>query len=108
MSDVTISEEEFLRLKRLAGEVDEKPDVAMCATTGHAWQSIGGSNAGCENPDCSCSVAVYTCSLCGECDYGERDRQDTWDKCQDRAEWHAEAIRRAEEAEQDAQWLLPL
>ncbi|QIG70199.1 hypothetical protein EVB87_099 [Rhizobium phage RHph_N28_1] len=88
MSEVTISEEEFRRLKALAGEADEpKPSVTMCSLTGHAWQSYGGANAGCEMPECDCSVAVYQCALCGDFDYGERDRQETHDNCFARKEW---------------------
>ncbi|QIG74733.1 hypothetical protein EVC12_098 [Rhizobium phage RHph_I42] len=88
MSEVTISEEEFRRLKALAGEADEpKPSVTVCSLTGHAWQSFGGKNAGCENPDCDCSIAVYQCALCGACDYGARDTQETYDNCSVRKEW---------------------
>lgn len=103
MSDVTISEEEFRRLKAIAGEVDEKPDATMCALTGHAWQSFGGANAGCEDPDCGCSVAVYKCALCGDCDYGERERQKTHDDCYHRSEWLEEqaALKEVEDEERD-------
>lgn len=39
---------------------------------GHDWQSVGGCNAGC-HAECGCSVPVYTCSRCGDCDYGDND-----------------------------------
>jgi len=31
---------------------------------------IGGKNAGCSLADCSCSVPVYRCRFCNDCDYG--------------------------------------
>jgi hypothetical protein len=40
-----------------------------CTTAGHDWKSIGGANCGC--PDGYCSVPVYECKRCGDCDYGE-------------------------------------
>ncbi len=46
---------------------------ATCAEVGHRWEPVGGSNAGCDD-ECSCSVAVYSCKVCGDCDYGEPDR----------------------------------
>lgn len=38
----------------------------------HSWEFKGGRNAGCSD-DCICSVPVYTCGHCGDCDYGEND-----------------------------------
>lgn len=38
--------------------------------SGHDWQSIGGCNAGCDDI-CRCSIPVYHCSRCGDCDYGD-------------------------------------
>lgn len=46
--------------------------AATCAEVGHDWKFIGGTNAGCSR-DCSCSVAVHTCTKCGDCDYGDTD-----------------------------------
>lgn len=54
---------EIRRLERLAAS-------ATCADLGHAWKSIGGSNAGC-NDTCACSVPVHECARCGDCDYGD-------------------------------------
>jgi hypothetical protein len=45
---------------------------ATCAEVGHRWKSLGGCNAGCE-PWCACSVPVYECEVCGDCDYGENE-----------------------------------
>lgn len=39
---------------------------------GHAWRSLGGCNAGCDE-DCCCSVPVNFCSRCGDCDYGDNE-----------------------------------
>lgn len=37
---------------------------------GHDMQSTGGCNADCHKW-CCCSVPVYKCSRCGDCDYGD-------------------------------------
>lgn len=42
---------------------------------GHNMRHIGGCNAGCHE-DCGCSVPVYACSLCGDCDYGDNNDAD--------------------------------
>lgn len=47
--------------------------AATCAEAGHRWEFRGGSNAGCDD-ECSCSVAVHSCTVCGACDYGQPDR----------------------------------
>ncbi|TCU34121.1 hypothetical protein [Rhizobium azibense] len=74
MSTVTISEEEFYRLKEKAGEITN-PDPAQCREKGHTWKFLGCTNAGC-NRDCGCSVDVHQCIVCGDCDYGETDAAD--------------------------------
>ena len=41
---------------------------------GHDMHHIGGCNAGCDlGNDCWCSVPVFKCSRCSECDYGENE-----------------------------------
>ena len=40
-----------------------------CRANRHNWKLIGGRQAGC-NKDCTCSVPVYECADCGDCDYG--------------------------------------
>ena len=42
-----------------------------CWGGGHAWESIGGCNCGCE--DGRCSVPVLCCTRCGDCDYGDNE-----------------------------------
>lgn len=46
--------------------------VAPCREVGHRWKFYGGRNAGCSE-DCSCSVPVYRCERCGDCDYGDNE-----------------------------------
>lgn len=54
---------EVLRLER---EVAAGP----CRENGHSWAFLGGRNAGCDDA-CQCSVPVYQCTKCGDCDYGD-------------------------------------
>jgi hypothetical protein len=49
-----------------------------CRILGHRWRHKGGKNCGCEWRDedggistGSCSVPVYECEACGDCDYGD-------------------------------------
>ena len=49
-----------------------------CNVLGHNWAFRGGANCGCEGPhedggrwSGTCSVPVYECSACGDCDYGD-------------------------------------
>lgn len=41
-----------------------------CRQYGHSWKHHGGRNAGCSDL-CSCSIPVYICEKCGDCDYGD-------------------------------------
>lgn len=41
-----------------------------CKDFGHDWYFHGGRNAGC-GEGCNCSVPVYSCRKCGDCDYGD-------------------------------------
>lgn len=41
-----------------------------CAENGHEMAFAGGANCGCFDGSC-CSVEVYVCIHCGECDYGD-------------------------------------
>ena len=59
--------------------------TATCQEIGsHDWQSTGGANCGCvfmyidddhtqQHVAGQCSVPVYTCTRCGDCDYGRND-----------------------------------
>jgi hypothetical protein len=52
-----------------------------CQDGKHDWQRIGGANAGC-GKDCSCSVPVYECAICGDCDYGDNaEAREIMDEC---------------------------
>lgn len=49
-----------------------------CSVLGHRWAFRGGRNCGCEGTDAegyrwtgSCSMPVYECEACGDCDYGD-------------------------------------
>lgn len=51
---------------------------AGCAEVGHRWVHIGGRNCGCGQ----CSIPVYECSRCKDCDYGENaEARDKIAKC---------------------------
>lgn len=53
-----------------------------CAEAGHVWAFAGGKNAACDEDSCGCSVPVYQCSVCGDCDYGDNDEaRDILRKC---------------------------
>ena len=45
-----------------------------CTILGHVWVHSGGRNCGCQ--DGCCSVPVYECSACGDCDYGDNPETD--------------------------------
>jgi hypothetical protein len=45
-----------------------------CHVLGHRWKFIGASNCGCS--DGNCSVPVYECDVCGDCDYGQSREAD--------------------------------
>lgn len=54
------------------GRLLEALIVPSCAEVGHSWRHIGGKNAGCEiGNGCGCSVPVYECTRCHDCDYGD-------------------------------------
>jgi hypothetical protein len=53
---------EVARLERLAA-------TANCREVGCDMQHSGGMNCGCE--DGSCSVPAFSCSRCGDSDYGD-------------------------------------
>ena len=43
-----------------------------CKDYGHTWKFFGGRNAGCGD-GCGCSIPVYVCTKCDDCDYGDND-----------------------------------
>ena len=53
---------EVVRLERIAA-------TATCREMGCDMRHSGGANCGCEGG--SCSVPVYVCARCGDCDYGD-------------------------------------
>lgn len=63
---------------RLKGEIAQGP----CKEYGHTWQHIGGANCGCIGGQCS--VPVYQCSKCSDCDYGDNpEANDKRARCED-------------------------
>jgi hypothetical protein len=57
-------------LRRLIAEASVLAGGAHpCMVLGHVWVHIGGRNCGCDGG--GCSVPVYECSACGDCDYGD-------------------------------------
>lgn len=45
-----------------------------CTALGHKWKFSGGANCGCD--DGNCSVPVFECEVCGDCDYGRNAEAD--------------------------------
>jgi hypothetical protein len=66
------AEAEAARLKRAIA-------AAPCDEVGHRWKFLGGKNACCRDDDpdlrCACSIPVYECEACGDCDYGDNDEE---------------------------------
>lgn len=73
-------------MRGLAKQIDEARDqlarleraakAATCREMGrHDWKLLGGKNAGC-GEGCGCSVMVYECARCGDCDYGDNEEAD--------------------------------
>lgn len=66
----------------------ERDFIFVGCERGHDMKHVGGKNAGCSH-DCGCSVPVYVCTRCGDCDYGDNDEAkqtmadcaETWCKC---------------------------
>lgn len=78
--------------------------AAPCAEVGHRWQHLGGKSAGCCD-DCRCSIPVYVCEVCGDCDYGDNDKAlETLATCAtERLDLLGSAIQAAIEAEKSTQ-----
>ena len=64
--------ERIAALKAEADRLQRILDSGSCAE-GHSWKHIGGCNASCEErgENCACSIPVYECEVCGDCDYGD-------------------------------------
>lgn len=68
---------EVERLERAAAQ-------ASCREVGHDWKHIGGRNCGCGDW-ANCSVPVYGCKKCGDCDYGDNEEaRQKIAECEDR------------------------
>lgn len=85
-------------VERIKREIAHAP----CAEVGHRWRHIGGRNAGCDYPDCGCSVPVHKCEVCGDCDYGDNaDAEKVLAECSSADDWREEE-RREEELRAEA------
>lgn len=57
----------------------------------HNWVLAGGTNCGCFDGSC-CSVPVYGCTKCGDCDYGDNEEsRKQRAECKE-PEWHTLAV----------------
>lgn len=65
-------------LEMLAVEAMKAAGLDPCRHGHVAWTHLGGKNASCDEPglDCSCSVPVYGCEVCGDSDYGDNQEAD--------------------------------
>lgn len=63
--------EELEAAERALEAARRRVAAATCAEVGHRWKQNGGKNAGCDRDGCACSVPVYDCEVCHDCDYGE-------------------------------------
>lgn len=70
-------EEQLADAKAELDRIERAIRAAPCAEVGHRWKHLGGKHAGCveSDPDfdCDCSLPVYECEVCGNCDYGENE-----------------------------------
>lgn len=69
-------QEQLERAEAEAARLRREIAAGPCREYGHDWRFHGGRNAGCGDPDCSCSVPVHRCSKCGDFDYGDNDETD--------------------------------
>jgi hypothetical protein len=67
--------ERLADLEAQAEQVRREIAQGPCKQYGHEWELLGGANAGCGN-DCACSVPVYRCTKCSDCDYGANGEAD--------------------------------
>lgn len=70
--------DQLAEAEALADRLRRQIAAAKCTEVGHRWKHIGGKNCGCEGVDAdgskwhgSCSVPVYECEVCKDCDYGD-------------------------------------
>lgn len=69
-------DEKLAQAKAEVARLEREVAGATCRELGrHTWVHLGGSNAGCSR-DCNCSVPVYQCTVCGDCDYGDNKEAD--------------------------------
>lgn len=74
--------EELEKAKAKVFEIEREIAAGPCLQYGHAYKCIGGASAGCGR-DCNCSVEVLECTKCGDCDYGNTEREEVQRKCRE-------------------------
>lgn len=68
-------EQKLAALEAAAASVRREIANGPCLGFGHDWVFAGSSNLGC-HADCACGGPVYSCSKCGDCDYGDNSEAD--------------------------------
>lgn len=64
--------EQLAEARAHLARLEQSARSATCQQLGaHDWKLLGGKNAGCGRHACGCSVHVYECTRCGDCDYGD-------------------------------------
>lgn len=72
MSDLT---DQLAKVEAEANRIRREIANGPCREHGHDWQFAGGSNLGCCD-DCGCGGPVYSCTKCGDSDYGDNEEAD--------------------------------
>lgn len=85
MESVLSLTEQLAEAEAKAERLRRQIAAASCAEVGHRWKHIGGKNCGCNGIDAdggrwsgSCSVPVYECAVCKDCDYGDNAEARDW------------------------------
>jgi len=68
-ADTKSLSERLEEAKANLARLEREAASATCIDLGHDWQSLGGCNCGCHET-AQCSVPVYICRRCKDCDYG--------------------------------------
>jgi hypothetical protein len=77
-------QEEIEKAKDHLARLERKQKSEDCRKVGCDMQFAGGKNASCDLGDaCDCSVPVYSCTKCGDSDYGDNlEATKTREECQ--------------------------
>ena len=75
MADTARLGQELADAEARVAQLKRQIAQGTCGEVGHDWKHVGGCSAACCE-HCGCSVPVYTCTKCGDCDYGDNDEAD--------------------------------